>query len=193
MALGDREDARLGLIEDLVDVSLALLVHIADDLRRLLDEAAQERLVPHDARMERDVRRGGHRVHQNAEVVEAPGRLQLPGVLELLGERDHVDDVASLEEADHGAIEAPVRLAVEHPLVEVLDGSRHRFAVDEHATQHRGLRFHGVRRCAVEDRLGEGSCCFHFGSCARYLRAVHDAAERLEIVPERPGPLRVPK
>jgi hypothetical protein len=84
VALGDLEDARLGLVEELVDVALALLVDVADDLRRLLDEPPEERLVADDARVVLEVRGRRDRVHERAEVVEAARRFELPGLLELL-------------------------------------------------------------------------------------------------------------
>ncbi len=196
VALGDLEDARLGLVEDLVDVALALLVDVPDDLRRLLHEPAQQRLVADDACVVLDVGGGRNRVDEGAQVVEASGRLELSGLLELLRDRDHVDHVAALEETHHRAVQAPVRLPVEHPVVEVLDRARHGLAVDQHAAEHGGLRLHREGRRPIENGLLEGRGGFHgktsLDGSAAYAPSMI-VAEQLEVVPERPRPLGVPK
>ena len=161
VALGHLEDPGLGLIENVVDAPLSLVVDVTDDLRRLLDEPAEERLVADDAGVVGKVRRRRHRVDQSRQIVEAPGGLHLGGILQLLGDGDHVDDVPTLEEPHHRPIQSPIRLAIEHGVVELLHGSRHRIAVDQHATQDGGLRLHRERRRPVEGGLGEGWRGFH--------------------------------
>ena len=155
VALRDLEDPGFRLIEDLIDLALTLVIDIADDLRRLLDESPQQRLVANDARVILEVGRRGHGIDERGEIVEPPGRFHLAGLLELLRDRDHVDHVPALEEADHGPVEPSVRLPIEHGVVEELDGPRHCVPVDQHAAQYGGLRLERERRDPIEYGLGE--------------------------------------
>ncbi len=74
MGLCDLEDAVLGLVQDLVHLPLAGLVGVADDLGRRLDEAPQQRPLPHDAGVVLDVGGRGDRVQQLDQVLQAAGR-----------------------------------------------------------------------------------------------------------------------
>jgi hypothetical protein len=149
VALRDLEDPRLGMVEDLLDLALAGLVDVADDLAGRVDQAPHQRLLAHDARVVFDVRRGRHRVYQLREVFEPPRGVELTGLLELFAHRDHVDRASPLEQPHHRAEDAPVPLAEEHRVGHVLDRAQHRVAVDQHAAQHRDLRFQRKGRLAV--------------------------------------------
>ena len=59
-----------------------------------LDQPAEDRLLADDLGVELEVGRGGHRVHQLGQVVEAAGRLQLASAEQLVAEGDVVDDGA---------------------------------------------------------------------------------------------------
>src|SRR5690606_1094684 len=133
--LRNLEDALLGDVEDLLDAALAGLVRITDDRAARLDQAAQQRALTDDLRVILDVCGGGHRIHQLGDVLEPADGLQLLGLLQLLAQRDRVDDTTLLEQARHRPEDATVRLAVEHGVVDDLDRLRHRVRVDQHAAQ----------------------------------------------------------
>ena len=60
-----------------------------------LDQPAEDRLVADDLGVELDVGRGGHRVHQLGQVLQAAGALQLAPAEQLVAQRDVVDDDAA--------------------------------------------------------------------------------------------------
>jgi hypothetical protein len=159
VALRDLEDARLGLVEDLLDFALALLVDVADDLRGRVDQAPQQRLLAHDARVVLDVGGGRHRVEELRQVLQAADAVELAGLLELLADRDHVDHVPALEEPGHRPEHPAVGLTEEHRVVDVLDGARDRVAVDQHPAEHRDLGFRRGRGTAVVARVRDGGRC----------------------------------
>jgi hypothetical protein len=83
-----------------------------------------------------DVGRRGHRVDEVADVLLAAARLELPAARQLLGERQRLGDLAALREGEDRAEDAPVPLAVEHRVVDVLPGAQDRVLVEEHRAEH---------------------------------------------------------
>ena len=71
--LGDREDLGFGDVEQVVRGGVAV-VGFGDDRGGGLDQPAEDRLVADDLGVELEVGRGGHRVHQLGQVLEAAGR-----------------------------------------------------------------------------------------------------------------------
>ena len=75
---------------------------------RGLDQPAEDRLVADDLGVELEVGRGGHRVHQLGEVLQAAGGLELAPAEQLVAQRDVVDDHPPLGERQHRAEEPAV-------------------------------------------------------------------------------------
>ncbi len=96
--LAHLEDPRLRHVEQLVRRRVPV-VGLGDDAGRRLDQAAQDRLVLDDPRVVLEVGRGGNDVDQFGEVVVAADRLQFAAAVELVAQRDVVDDAAALGEA----------------------------------------------------------------------------------------------
>ena len=136
--------------------SLAVILpleRLGDDRRRDFDEAAENRLLAHDLRVILDVRRGRHRVDEEADVVLAARRLELAAAAELLRERERIDDAAALGDRHHRAEDPAMPLGVEHRVVDVLDRAQHRVLVDQHRRQHRLLGVLRVGRTPIAVRI----------------------------------------
>ena len=101
----------------------APLERLGDDLGRDLDQAAEQRLLADDARVVLDVRRRRHRVDEEADVLLAAAAVELAAPLQLVGERERVDDAPALGDREHRAEDPAVALRVEHRVVDVLDGA----------------------------------------------------------------------
>ena len=76
-----------------VDVAVERLGH---DRRRDFDQPAKDRLLANDLRVVLDVRRRRHRVDEKADVVLAARRLEIAAALQLVGERERIDDASAL-------------------------------------------------------------------------------------------------
>ena len=77
------------------------------------DQAAQRRLLLDDARVVLDVGRVRHAVDERRDVGRAADLVELARARELVLERDEVDGLAALDEADHLVEDAAVRVAEE--------------------------------------------------------------------------------
>ena len=122
---------------------------VPDDVGRGIDEPPEHRLVADDSSMVFDVGRGRDRVEEFGEVDRPTRRFELTRVLELLIERDDVDDDAALEEPYHTSEETAVGLPVEHGVIDDLDRLRDRIVVDEHTAEDRDLGLQRVRRLPI--------------------------------------------
>ena len=150
--LAHLEDPLLRVVEQLLG-RRAPLEGLRDDRGGGLDEAAQERLLLHDLRVVLDVRRGGDRVDQLADVLLAAGRIELAAPRELVAEGDGIDDFGALRDGDHRAEDPPMALVVEHRVVDMLTGAQNRVRVHEHRRDHRLLCLGGAGGGAVAERV----------------------------------------
>ena len=170
MTLRHPEDPLLGLVEHLFHRTLALFVHVPDNLGGGVDQSSQQSLFTHDAGVILDVRGRGYRVQQLRQVLEPPSAVQLFRLAEVVADGNHVDDVASLEEPHHRPEDASIRLPVEHRVGHDLDRERDRFTINEHAPQHGDLGFEGIWRLAIvwrRDRGGQRCARVHARSAVR--------------------------
>ena len=152
LLLADLEDLRLGFVEQLGRGARAL-ERLGDDRRRDLDQPAEDRLLANDLRVVLDVRRRRHGVDEEADVVLAARRLELAAPLQLVGERQRIDDAAALGDRHHRAEDPAMPLGVEHRVVDVFDRAEHRVLVDQHRRQHRLLGVLRVWRTPVAVRI----------------------------------------
>ncbi len=129
------KDLLLGDVEQLVRRG-ATAERLTDDLSGDFDETPEQRLFLHDLRVVLDVGSGGHGVHEEADVVLAARSLEIAASLQLVRERQRVDDAAALGDPHHGAKQTPVALGVEHRVVNDLHGAHHRILIHQHGGEH---------------------------------------------------------
>jgi hypothetical protein len=107
--VGDGENARLGLIEDLGRI-LAARVALLLDLGRGLDELPQDRLRVHDPDVLLEVRGRGCVLHHLRQELRAAHRLEVAAFLQLLGHGDEVRRHGLVVERDQRLEQLRVRV-----------------------------------------------------------------------------------
>ena len=117
--VGDLEDRALGDVDELARLRL-VRVDAGLDLVRRAQEPAQHRVLADDPRVLADVPDGGDARRQQVDRRAAAGGVELPGLLEVLDERERVDRLAAAVQLEHRREDDPVRLAVEVLGVEAL-------------------------------------------------------------------------
>ena len=145
LLLAELEHDLLGAVDEVGDLTLALLSEPHDLLARA-DEAAQRRHLLDDARVVLDVR--GRR-DERGEL----GHPRLPScsfelgpLVELVGQRDRVDGLALRPQRERGAVDLRVALAVEVGRVEDLAHRPDGDGREQHRAQHRLLGLEVLRR-----------------------------------------------
>ena len=93
--LGELEDALLGAVDDLFGF-VGVVDGFGDGVLRDVDEAAQQRLVAHDADVVLDGGPVGNAVDERRQIGDSADGFDLFAAVEFLGERDHVDRAAGL-------------------------------------------------------------------------------------------------
>ena len=125
--VGDLEDRALGAVDELARRGL-VAVDAGLDLVGRAQQAAEHRVLAHDARVLAHVADGGHGAGQQIDRGAAAGLVELAGELEVLGEREHVDRLARPVQVEHRLEDRAVALAVEvlglEPLVDDQRGQR---------------------------------------------------------------------
>ncbi len=129
-----------------------------------------------------DVRRRRHGVDEEADVVLAAGAVELTAALELVGERERIDDAAALGDRHHRAEDPAVPLGVEHRVVDDFDRAQHRVLVDQHRGQHRLLGVLRVWRTPIAVRV-----------TPRRAGAIEYSTGELDIFPGGALPGRIPE
>ena len=173
-ALGERENAALGLVEHLLDVAGALVAH-RRDLGGGRDQAAHHRLLADDARVVGDVGRRRHLVDEGSQIDGAADLLELVLLLEALAQGDQVDRLVVLEHVEHRGEKTAVRAAVEILGLEDLDDPRQHRVVEQYRADDGLLRLDVLRREPVEARVGGG-------------RGRHGSGPPGRLTPGRPRP-----
>src|SRR5450756_1099436 len=146
----DGEDLLLAAVEELVGVAGVLIAELRD-LVADADEGAQHALLAHDAGVVGGVGRRRHELGQGVHELAPPGALEHALALELGAEGDHVDLFALVVQGEDGAVDEPVRVAVEVVGRERLRDGGDGVRVDEHGAEDRLLGLEVVRR--------EMACC----------------------------------
>ncbi len=116
-------------------------------------------LLADDLGVELEVGRGGHRVHQLGQVVDAADRLQLAAAEQLVPQGDVIDDHPPFEQPAHGPEQPAMGLAVEHAVVEQLRGTERGVLVQHHGAEDRLLGFVAPGRRAARRRCQASSSC----------------------------------
>ena len=169
-ALGHAEDQRLCLVDGRGRVGRAAVRQLGD-LPRHADQAAQQRVVFHDARVAVDVGERGRGGFEGQQALRAPGRGEIPGALELVGDRQAVDrlggDVERLDRVEHETVRRHVEVVGREALHRGPDG----VGGQQHRAEHRFLGVDVLRRHAprgtagrVHRQLGETHGCPAFTS-----------------------------
>ena len=110
------------------------------DLVRRAQQPPQHRVLADDPRVLADVPDGGDARRQQVDRGAAAGGVELPGLLEVLDEREGVDRLAAAVQLEHRREDDPVRLAVEVLRVEALvDDQRRERRVREQDRAEDGL------------------------------------------------------
>ena len=135
LAVGDRENRVLGLIEDDVGVFLGL-IRVRQDFVGREDQTAERRLFLDDARVVLDVGRARHAIDKGGNVGGATDRIDFTGPLQFVLERDQVDGVAAFGELDHLLEDAPVRIAEEVVGVDHFGREVERVVVQQDGPEH---------------------------------------------------------
>jgi len=135
VAAGDGVEVLFGLVEQVEDVG-AVVVGVAGGLGADADQFAQDVLLADDARVVLHVGAAGHLAGELADVEGAAHHVQLPALLELLGDGEDVDGLIILEEVEDGAEDALVRLHIEAFGLQDVDGLVHRVALQHERAQH---------------------------------------------------------
>ena len=110
--LADLEDFRFRFVEQLDGVGAAL-EGLLNDGGRDFDQASEKRLLSDDLRVVLDVRGRRDGVDEEADVLLAARRLEIPAPRELVRQRDRIHHPAALGDADHRAKETPMLFGVE--------------------------------------------------------------------------------
>jgi hypothetical protein len=144
--LGDLEDLRLGLVEQLVHVLAGRGEGGLGDLGGDVREAPLHRALADELRVAPDVERARGVLRERREVGR-PARLVLVlARLDGFGDRDHVGRPSRLDEARDVPPDAPVVVAVEvlarHQVGDAVEG----LVVEQQCAEQRLLRLHRVRR-----------------------------------------------
>ncbi len=177
--VGDLEDGALGHVDEVARQRL-VAVHTGLDLVGRAQQPAEHRVVAHDARVLADVADSRHGARQEVDRRAAADGLEVPGLLEVLDERERVDGLAERVQVEHRLVDAPVALAVEvlrlEPLVDDQGGERG--VREQDGAEHRLLRLEvlGRRdRRAVEPAAG--CAALRRGVAVGAVGRAHGAAE----------------
>ena len=107
--LGELEDALLGAVDDLFGF-VGVVDGFGDGVLRDVDEAAQLRLVAHDADVVLDAGALGNAVDERRQIGDAADGFDLFAAVELLGEGDHVNRAAGVLQVAHAGEDAAMRV-----------------------------------------------------------------------------------
>ena len=143
--LADREELRLGTVDDLADVTL-FFVADAGDLAGGADEVPQYALALHDAGVLDSVEGRGREVDEARQVGRATDLVEMTLPFEDLAHGDDVDRLATLVELQHRCVDRAVVLAIEVLGLQQLGYLDDRVLVDEQRAQDGLLGFDGLRR-----------------------------------------------
>ena len=110
--LADREELRLGPVDDLADVAVLLVAEPGDPTGRA-DEVPQDALALDDARVVDGVDGRGREVDEARQVGRAADLVQATLALQRLADGDDVDRLAALVELEDRGVDGAVVLAVE--------------------------------------------------------------------------------
>ena len=162
-----------------------VLVAQLRDLVADADEGAQHALLADDAGVVGGVGRRRHELGQRVYEIAPSGALEHALALKLGAEGDHIDLLAPVIQGERGAVDEPVRVAIEVVGRERLRDGGDGVRVDEHGAEHRLLGLEVVRWemawCGLEARGGHVGLRGRAGGLEPAVYATwrrHDSARR---------------
>ena len=184
LLVGDLEQKRLGSLDQLLGLALAV-VHGLLDLLGGSEQPSQKRVLFDDLRVVARVSRHRNGRRQLGDRVLATGLRQLATLGELLGDGQGVDRLTLLVEAGDRPEHDPVALAVEVLVLEahVQDHRRDRSLGDHHRSEHGGL---GLEVLGWDVGLGGRHVAF-FGLGGAHPAPSIRGPEAADFAPSRPG------
>src|SRR5882724_4406073 len=154
--LGDLEDLRFGLIEQLTDLLAHAVQSAIGDLGRDLDEFPQDRAFAHDLGVAPDVVGRRRASRERRQVGDTPGLVLVLARFYRLVDSDHVGRLALFDEtgnvAENPPVIVPIKVIAADIVAHLVEGA----VVDEQPPQHRLLRVDRVRRQLEVEKLGIG-------------------------------------
>ena len=144
VALHNRENFRLGLVEQFQDVA-ALVVRVGDDGVALPDELAQDELLHHDTGVILHIGGGVQPVGETRHVGCAARQFQLFVLLKLVGDGEHIDGLRSGEELAYRGKNLLVGLHIEHLRAQHRQHLGDGIVINHQSAEHGLLEFHGLR------------------------------------------------
>src|SRR5262245_7488708 len=144
--LGEPEDTALGVVDEGLHVLLCLEC-LTDDLRGRLDQLAQDGHVTDDAGVRGEMRGDGGVLDQQCQRGGTADSLQRVAPPQLFVQRDEVDGLTAVEEAQRRLEDPAMRFRVEIRGAKQLDDARHRLApFEERRAEDGALGVQIVRR-----------------------------------------------
>ncbi|MND80497.1 hypothetical protein D3C80_722690 [compost metagenome] len=144
--LGDLEDLALGLVEHLVGATPLRVVGAVADLVADADQLTQGGALADDLRVGLDVGHRGGVLGQLAEIGQTAGLGQLPFLVQLLGQGDHVERLVALGQLVDGAEDQAVIVAIEVAIGDQIQHPLPGIVVQHQATDHGLFGLDGMRR-----------------------------------------------
>src|SRR5262249_35228410 len=135
---------------------IGLLIRARDRVVRRVDQAAQQRLLLHDAYVLFDGRRVRHADDQLRQISDAANRLEFLLLDQRLGEGDRVDRLSVLVQFEHPREDAAVRVEVEIVRFERLGGFVRGKIVQQDRTQNGAFRLDARRHAPVDGSVFSG-------------------------------------
>ena len=175
--LGDLEDARLGLVEELRDLLALRVVGAVGDLARHLREAPLHRALAHQFGVAADVGGAGGGLRQGRQVGGAAGAVLVLARLDRLAHRHDVGGTVQLDQARDVAEDAAVVVAIEVLRADHVGDAVEGLVVEEQAAEQRLLRLHRMRRDLQRQELRIAALLARCRLCKRHLVLFSPAAK----------------
>src|SRR5437773_2375751 len=145
----DREDSLFHFIEQIIHLVL-LFVGAPYALGRGGNDLAQDVLIANNLEVVPDIRSGRNEGEKAGDKCRAAYAVEKVPITQHLCECDQVDRLSRIPTIDKDVVNRPVRWDIKVFFINFLDAFRDRFTRrDEHRPENALLRFHAMRRCAV--------------------------------------------
>src|SRR5438094_4677928 len=145
----DREDSLFHFIEQIIHLVL-LFVGAPYALGRGGNDLAQDILIANNLEVVPDIRSGRNEGEKAGDKCRAAYAVEKMPITQHLCECDQVDRLSRIPTIDKDVVNRPVRWDIKVFFINFLDAFRDRFTrTDEHRPENALLRFHAMRRCAV--------------------------------------------
>ena len=143
---GDLEDQALGFVENFFAGTPLWRVGAVGDLVADADQLAQCGALANDLRVGLDVRHRRRVLRQLTEIGQAADLRQVPFLVQLLGQGDHVERRVALGQGEDGTEDEAMIVAIEIAIGYLIEHALPGIVVQHQAAKHRLLCLDGVRR-----------------------------------------------